>query len=360
MKSFFSNLSQAQAVLLVGIITVIIGGVITGYFNIREAQIPIEATLTAEAKQEIKLTIEAKQTLQVELTVAAQVATLPTFTPTMPLPTTEPTSTVTITPAPTNIPTPTSAPTYTPEPSVVIPTRVRETDNAIMVYVPAGKFTMGNNGGPKDQQPAHTVDLEAFWIDKFEVTNAKYQLCVEAGKCVASLYADDSKYNADEQPVVGVFWNTGALAYCEWAGVRLPTEAEWEKAAKGDDERLYPWGNVFDAGKLNSGANQEEDNFFDAAAPVGHFPNGASPYGALDMSGNVWEWTSSIYAPYPYIYDQQREDPDKNGSTTRVVRGGSWKTGLDPNGLTTTWRSHFTRGTRYPDTGFRCAVSANE
>jgi formylglycine-generating enzyme required for sulfatase activity len=236
-----------------------------------------------------------------------------------------------------------------------IPTRVREKDNAEMVYVPVGDFTMGNDQGYNgkifaDQRPEHPVDLDAFWIDKFEITNAKYQDCVAARECKApDLGEDASRFNQDEQPVVRVSW-FDAAAYCNWVGARLPTEAEWEKAARGTDKWLFPWGNEFDASKLNFKGQS------DAPKPVGSFRDSASPYGALDMSGNVWEWTSSMYKNYPYKYQDGREDMSDEESATRVVRGGAWDEGDDQ--ATTTWRSHFTQGSRFYNTGFRCASSA--
>jgi len=119
-------------------------------------------------------------------------------------------------------------------------------DNAALVCVPAGEFLMGSADSDKaaqgDERPQHTVYLDAFWIDRTEVTNAQYKKCVQAGKCTASSYANDSTYNGDTQPVVGVDWND-ATTYCQWAGRKLPTEAQWEKAARGTDGRIYPWGN---------------------------------------------------------------------------------------------------------------------
>jgi len=275
------------------------------------------------------------------------------------------TSTATRTPVPSTAtptnasPAPTDMPTATPIPPTPtdIPTRVREADNAEMVYVPAGEFVMGSDQEYDDQKPEHVVYVDAFWIDKYEITNAQYRLCVASGACGASMYDDDPRYNLGKQPVVGVYW-TSALAYCQWAGARLPTEAEWEKAARGTDKRLYPWGDEFDPSKLNSTLNQGADRFIKAAASVGSFLDGASPYGVLDLSGNVWEWTSSLYRPYPYSSEDGREDPTVNSTATRAVRGGSWNSELYR--LTTTWRNYFTRGTRYPDTGFRCAVSAQK
>lgn len=232
----------------------------------------------------------------------------------------------------------------------------RPVDGAVMVYVPAGEFLMGLDGRNPDQSPAHTLHLEAFWIDKLEVTNSMYKMCVADKHCSSSPYNSDPKYNTDEQPAVGVSW-VDAKRYCEWADARLPSEAEWEKAARGRDHSLYPWGtDVLDVSNLNSKLNQGADTYIDAAAPVGSFPDGASSYGVLDMSGNVEEWTSTLYRHYPYNSQDGREDPKTDGTATRVVRGGSWSS--KPEWLKATWRTHYTRGTRYPYTGFRCAISA--
>ena len=170
---------------------------------------------------------------------------------------------------------------------------VSETDGMVLVYVPAGEFRMGSAGSDSQAQdnekPQHTVYLDAFWMDRTEVTNALYALCVKAGACQPPLsvnyswresYYGNSQY--DGYPVVYVSWKDAA-AYCEWAGRWLPTEAEWEKAARGTDGRLYPWGNAEpDANRLNFNGNVD-------ARAVGSYPSGASPYGALDMAGNVWE-----------------------------------------------------------------------
>ncbi len=213
-------------------------------------------------------------------------------------------------------------------------------DGMVMVYVPAGEFLMGSTdadidailAGCKDckrdgyisEQPQHKVYLDAFWIDKTEVTNAQYKKCVQAGACKASAYASDSTYNADTQPVVGVDWSN-AQAYCQWAGRQLPTEAQWEKAARGTDGRIYPWGNqaatceyaVMDDG---SGVGCGKGN---AAWLVGSKPKGASPYGALDMAGNVWEWVADWYDSQYYASSPPRNPQGPSSGEYRVLRGGS-------------------------------------
>jgi formylglycine-generating enzyme required for sulfatase activity len=243
------------------------------------------------------------------------------------------------TPAP---PTRASTPsTVTPTPATAQPvpyaTRFREMDGAVMVYVPAGEFMMGSAEGEgyDEEHPQHTLYLSDFWIDQTEVTNEQYGLCVATGACSASRYADDDDFNGADQPVMGVSWYD-AQAYCQWLseetgqGYRLPTEAEWEKAARGMDGRKYPWGNAFDSGRLNfcdancdlDWQDSRADDSYQYTAPVGSYPAGASPYGALDMAGNVWEWCSTEFRDYRYDPDDGREALAASGN--RLLRGGSW------------------------------------
>ena len=244
------------------------------------------------------------------------------------------------------MPMPTAAPTLTPEPPTPtkpLPTAVPEgeqaweIDDSVMVHVPAGEFLMGSKEDDPDssdnEHPQHTVYVSEFWIDKTEVTNVQYQLCVSAGACQPSLYADDSHYNGPQQPVVGVYWND-AITYCEWAGKRLPTEAEWEKAARGMDGRRYPWGDEFDCQRGNFDDETEDDDHvvpggegcdgYVRTAPVGSFASGASPYGALDMAGNVWEWCQDWYDNDYYASSSQRDPQGPSSGGMRVGRGGSW------------------------------------
>ncbi len=192
-----------------------------------------------------------------------------------------------------------------------------------MVLIPAGEFDMGSEHF-EDAKPIHTVYVDAFEIDKHEVTNAQYKACVDVGACSPPLYSysrshphyfDDPTYA--NYPVMFVTWYN-AQTYCEWVGKRLPTEAEWEKAARGTDGRMYTWGNDNpDANKLNFGNNHGD------AVAVGSYPAGVSPYGALDMSGNVWEWTADSFDAYPgSIYNEQYVE--YFGDKYRVARGGGW------------------------------------
>ncbi len=196
-------------------------------------------------------------------------------------------------------------------------TSVSEKDDMVLVYVPAGDFTMGGDDGSEDEKPQHRVYLDAFWIDQTEVTNAMYAKCVQAEVC--ELPTDTNYYNNlsyADHPVVFVTWGM-ANAYCAWAERKLPLEAEWEKAARGTDARTYPWGEGIDCSKANY-----NDSCAGGTMPVKSYPNGLSPYTAYDMAGNVWEWVNSVYLPYPYTESDRREDLSSDGA--RVLRGGSW------------------------------------
>lgn len=238
------------------------------------------------------------------------------------------------------------------------------------VVVPAGPFTMGADaGGEPDERPAHAVTLRAFRIDRTEVTREDYRRCVRAGVC-EGFYARPG-WREPRAAVTGVSWFM-AVRYCRWVGGRLPTEPEWEKAARGADGRTYPWGNerptraraVFGQ-RMNVGE----------PAAVGARPEGASPYGALDMAGNVWEWTASVYDPYAYAHPEEEPTCERALAALadlrrrnlwsftgamglpsvceRVLRGGAWN--YWPDGLRTTNRVHHPPTGRYPVSGFRCA-----
>jgi formylglycine-generating enzyme required for sulfatase activity len=196
-----------------------------------------------------------------------------------------------------------------------------------MCLVPQGEFIMGSNERNNDEEPVHTVFLDAFYIDKFEITNAQYKICVDAGVCqlpkdfssnTHSSYFDNPEF--DHYPVINVDWNM-AKTYCEWRGARLPTEAEWEKAARGSDARTYPWGEVLDCEHANYGQNNSGACVGDTT-PAGSYEIGQSIYGLHDMAGNVNEWVSSLYQSYPYSMEDGREDLEASG--VRVFRGGSW------------------------------------
>ena len=208
------------------------------------------------------------------------------------------------------------------------------------VSIPGGSFTQGSTRGEEDERPARKVTLKAFAIDRTEVTRGDYAACVAARRCKAS--GDKSDGDA-KLPVTGVDWND-AQAYCKFAGGRLPSEAEWEKAARGTDGREYPWGNDIDCARANWG-NFENEGPCAGKNPghpvaVGQYPSGASPYGVLDMGGNVWEW----------VADKYDQDPGR-----RVVRGGSCCSFfVGPRAAN---RNAWAPEHRDGDLGFRCAGS---
>ncbi len=238
-----------------------------------------------------------------------------------------------------------------------------------MVLVPAGEFTMGTDdpNAPADQRPARKVNVDAFYIDKHEVTNAQFKEFILAGgynkreywtkegwnfiqkKRVYYSYPKKKKYRiekplgfgdnvistAPDHPVIGVSWYEAA-AYAKWAGKRLPSETEWEKAARGTEARIYPWGNDFDFSKLDYFPTHKK------LSPVGSYPEGASPYGVLDMSGNVSEWCAD----------------NIHGKDTKAIRGGGWNSMQ----LHLTCIHHVAKPPthRSYSLGFRCAKSVKE
>jgi eukaryotic-like serine/threonine-protein kinase len=236
--------------------------------------------------------------------------------------------------------TPTLNPFIPPPRPTAGATWMRPADGMVMVYVPPGTFTMGSSSddidADSDEFPAHEVTLtEGFWIDRTEVTNEQYGRCVgDNDSCALPAYADNGDYNAPNQPVVGVSWED-AKDYCTWAGGQLPTEAQWEYAARGTAGHLYPWGNAFDGSKLNfcdtncsyGWKDSNSDDGYALTAPVGSYPAGASWVGALDMAGNVWEWVND-WSDAGYYENSPAEDPagppDDGNYEYKVLRGGSW------------------------------------
>jgi len=224
-------------------------------------------------------------------------------------------------------------------------------DGSEMVLIPAGRFRMGSATGSPYERPSHEVTLGDYYIGRHEVTNdqfARFLLESKAGRLGEyGLWRERAGPGRGRHPVVRVNWRDDVSAYCKWAGVRLPSEAEWEKAARGNDGRRFPWGDHFQASRCNGAPGGREDT-----APVGSYPAGASPYGLLDMSGNVWEWCETSWDAYP---DNDLDNPEFGLEEFRIVRGGSWTD--TPTNLRTSarhWKLSFNGNTT---TGFRVALS---
>jgi serine/threonine-protein kinase len=224
----------------------------------------------------------------------------------------------------------------------------------IWIMVPAGQFTMGSEPAGhtvpyENEDPRHRVFVDAFQLSRMHITNAQYAAFLSAtGRSSPGHWLDGQiPEGLADHPVTYVDWYD-AQAYCQWAGVRLPTEAEWEKAARGEDARLWPWGNQPpDAHRCNF------DKHIFTTSPVQQFPQSAGPYGNLDLAGNAWEWTSSLAQAYPYHADDGREDPTKGEA--RIVRGGSYT--HDARNIRAADRHSFVPGTQCVYLGFRVARS---
>jgi len=244
-----------------------------------------------------------------------------------------------------------------------------------MVHVPGGIFLMGSRSGEgsDDERPQHQVTLSGYCIDRTEVPVAAYTRCVTAGKCTATpepkpsglaSLCNGTRADRQKHPINCVDWKQASV-YCASVGKRLPSEAEWEYAAVGRDEQLYPWGNEPPSAErlnacgsecrslskrlgLEAAAMYEASDKWEATAPVGSFPQGASPFGALDMAGNVAEWTDDLFAGYKGTASTFQDGPH------RVVRGGAW------NETVASWVRGASRYSANPmsravDLGFRCA-----
>jgi formylglycine-generating enzyme required for sulfatase activity len=267
-----------------------------------------------------------------------------------------------ITKAPTAPPTPSA--TIDPTPTLGIgSTQVSEKDGMTLVYVPSGKFSMGvsdlNPEAEADENPQHSVYLDAFWIDQTEVTTAMYTRCVQSEACRLPEDASSASRPAyygnalyEDYPVIYISWED-ASAYCAWAGRRLPSEAEWEKAARGTDGLIYPWGDTAPDPSLLNFDDRANDT-----TEVGKFPSGASPYGALDLAGNVYEWVQDWYQGGYYYSSPVRNPTGPDWGDDRVVRGGSWDSVA--RNVRASNRNWGVPDGESSDIGFRCAVSPAE
>lgn len=227
-----------------------------------------------------------------------------------------------------------------------------------MVHIPAGEFIMGSDERFSDEGPEQVVDLEAFDIDQYPVTNLQFQAFIDAtGRRAPQHFSGrNPPPGKGDHPVTFVSWFE-ARDYCDWADKRLPTEHEWEKAARGTDGRVFPWGNEFSLRKANTPVRWARIGIEGDTTPVGAFADGVSPYGLYDTSGNVWEWTDSWYLPYPGNESQS----ENYGRIYRVLRGGSWwDCSFYQCGISAPLynRSFFNARVRNSTFGFRCARDA--
>jgi formylglycine-generating enzyme required for sulfatase activity len=244
----------------------------------------------------------------------------------------------------------------------------RPKDDMVTVYVPTGEFEMGSAGGDTGEMPVHTVVVDGFWLDRTEVSNSQYMQCVAEETCTPP--ADDTSYTRkryygnndyNDYPVVWVNWHQ-AQAYCEWVGARLPTEAEWEYAARGPEGRSFPWGEEIDGTRLNfcdlncerNWANKSVDDQHDDTAPVGSYPEGASWIGALDMAGNVWEWVADWYAIDYYSVSPTQNPQGPDSGAAKVLRGGAWN--YPEKYAHSASRIATYDGHMFGNVGFRCAA----
>lgn len=229
-----------------------------------------------------------------------------------------------------------------------LPKTIMGRDGAEMVLIPGGPFQMGNDfGGAPDEKPAHRVYLDAFYVDRHEVTNAQYAKFMKATARKPPAFWKNRKLNKPDHAVVGVSW-FDARDYCRWAGKRLPTEAEWEKGGRSDSGLKYPWGGWFLPEFANFKGIEDEFRF---TAPVGRLKQGKSLYGVHDLSGNAAEWVADWYDAGYYARSPEHNPPGPKKGRLRALRGGSWTTKQQPLAR----RDKDDPGRRKKGYGFRCA-----
>ncbi|MFC2083549.1 formylglycine-generating enzyme family protein [Bacteroidota bacterium] len=287
-------------------------------------------------------------------------------------------------------------------------TKIREKDGMVMVYIPEGEFSMGSTIGESlvflnfklfafpDQRPKHKVFLDGYWIDQTEVTVGMFKKFIEVTGHKTSAekegwgkpWRDGPKEDEwpmipgtdwlhpqgpesithEDHPVVQVSWED-AIAYVKWIGGSLPTEAQWEKAARGTDGRRFPWGDEFDGNFLNYGdslcpvgrwRDHKYNDGYAYTSPVGSYPDGASPYGVLDMAGNVWEWVADWYYEDYYENSTYQNPVGPFNGQVKAQRGGSWYDGEPEAWVNCVVRHQNPVNDRYEDVGFRCVMPAKK
>jgi len=246
-------------------------------------------------------------------------------------------------------------PSNTPEPTTtsqptVLPNEIEDLKGVPMVLVPAGEFVMGADDDQAAAMPAHTVYLDAYYIDVYEVSQNRYRECLEAGVCDTENGKHLNTPVWDEHPMMDINWYD-AQEYCEWRGGSLPTEAQWEKAARGTDQRRYPWGNEPVTCEL---ARYGECGWM--TAPVGSHPAGVSPYGVHDMAGNAWEFVYDWYDQdyYKVSPTENPTGPDRD-TGWKSERGGAWF--YEASLMSSIWRNHAKPTWHFDYVGFRCVIN---
>jgi formylglycine-generating enzyme required for sulfatase activity len=252
---------------------------------------------------------------------------------------------------------------YPGEPKVGVEVVPQGTKGGPMMFIPAGEFMMGCNSEVdkeciEDEKPYHRVYLDDYYMDKHEVTAGDYEKCVNAKSCSklnSGSICNNGNSRKSNHPINCVNWNQ-ADNFCKWAGKRLPTEAEWEKAARGTDGRIYPWGNEFDC---NKSCNSVKPCNHNSTCTAGSIPADMSPFGAMDMGGNVWEWVADWYGAGYFKISPSNNPRGASSGKYRVLRGGSWGVS-HPEILRVSYRFWINPTANNWDWGFRCARSGSQ
>jgi formylglycine-generating enzyme required for sulfatase activity len=228
-------------------------------------------------------------------------------------------------------------------------------DNSPMVLVHAGEFAMGSDRGQDDEQPVHRISVRAFYLDTYEVTVSRYAEFLTSQKPDSPFKWNEATGGAHEnKPVIGVNWYD-ARDYCRWVGKRLPTEAEWEMAARGTEGRIYPWGDVHPT-KGHANAGQAIWRGYETLTNIGRYQLGKTPDGLYDMAGNLWEWVADWYDPSYYHFSPSDNPRGPSAGPLRALRGGAWNN--DSKAIRSTNRAAYAPDARRNDVGFRCAREA--